>query len=76
MTKTAALYARVSSARQKENQTIASQVTALLQDAEVHDYLVPPEGGFRMKAIVGPLCCAPDWKPCAIWRRPGNWKWF
>src|SRR6185312_6216618 len=59
MTKTAALYARVSSARQKENQTIASQVTALLQDAEVHDYLVPPEWRFQDEGYSGATLLRP-----------------
>jgi site-specific DNA recombinase len=39
--KTAALYARVSSDRQKEQQTIASQTSALRAYAAEHDYLVP-----------------------------------
>src|SRR5258707_8633803 len=46
MTKPAALYARVSSDRQKENHTIASQVAALTQYAETNGYLVPPEWQF------------------------------
>jgi site-specific DNA recombinase len=59
MTKTAALYARVSSDRQKENQTIASQVTALLQYAEVHDYLVPPEFRFQDEGYSGATLLRP-----------------
>ena len=47
MTKPAALYARVSSDRQKENNTIASQVAALTQYAETNGYLVPPEWQFQ-----------------------------
>jgi len=39
--KTAALYARVSSDRQKEEQTIASQTSALRAYAAEHEYLVP-----------------------------------
>jgi site-specific DNA recombinase len=39
--KTAAIYARVSSDRQKEEQTIASQTSALRASAAVHEYLVP-----------------------------------
>src|SRR5256884_964002 len=41
MNKPAAIYARVSSDRQKENQTIASQTAALTEYAESHGYLVP-----------------------------------
>ncbi len=43
MNKPTALYARVSSDRQKENHTIASQVAALTQYAETNGYVVPPE---------------------------------
>lgn len=43
MSQAAALYARVSSDRQKEQHTIGSQVTALIQYADTHDYMVPPE---------------------------------
>jgi site-specific DNA recombinase len=39
--KTAAIYARVSSDRQKEEQTISSQTSALRAYAAEHDYLVP-----------------------------------
>jgi site-specific DNA recombinase len=39
--KTAAIYARVSSDRQKEEQTIASQTSALRAYAAAHAYLVP-----------------------------------
>ncbi len=37
MTKMAAIYARVSSDRQKENHTIASQLAALTEYAEAHE---------------------------------------
>src|SRR5262245_11315499 len=47
MNKAAAIYARVSSDRQKENQTIASQTAALKQYAESHGYLVPAEWVFE-----------------------------
>src|SRR2546423_1331576 len=47
MNKSAAIYARVSSDRQKENQTIASQTAALKEYAESHGYLVPAEWGFE-----------------------------
>jgi len=47
MNKPAAIYARVSSDRQKENQTIASQTAALKQYAETHGYLVPAEWVFE-----------------------------
>ena len=47
MSTPAAFYARVSSDRQKEQHTIGSQVTALIQYAETHGYLVPPEWQFQ-----------------------------
>jgi site-specific DNA recombinase len=42
----AAIYARVSSGRQKENHTIASQTAALIEYAQTHGYSVPPEWVF------------------------------
>jgi len=61
MTKVAAIYARVSSDRQKENHTIASQLAALTDYAEAHGYQVP-SGAFRMKGTVAPRYCGPGWK--------------
>ena len=47
MNKPAAIYARVSSDRQKENHTIASQTAALIEYAQTHGYSVPPEWVFQ-----------------------------
>jgi site-specific DNA recombinase len=47
------LYARVSSDRQKEDHTIASQVAALVEHAETHGYLVPPEWRFQDEGYSG-----------------------
>ena len=47
MTKIAALYARVSSDRQKESGTIASQTDALRKLARRRGYVVPPEWVFK-----------------------------
>lgn len=47
MNKTAAIYARVSSDRQKENQTITSQTAALKEYAAAHGYVVPAEWVFE-----------------------------
>ena len=44
---TAAIYARVSSTRQKEEQTIASQTAALREYAAAHGLDVPPEWVFE-----------------------------
>jgi site-specific DNA recombinase len=41
--KAAAIYARVSSDKQKEENTIASQTAALVEFAQTHDYSVPNE---------------------------------
>jgi site-specific DNA recombinase len=47
MNKPAAIYARVSSDRQKENHTIASQTADLKQYAQAHGYLVPADWVFE-----------------------------
>lgn len=59
MVKTAAIYARVSSDRQKENHTIASQVAALIEYAETHGYLVPPEWRFQDEGYSGATLLRP-----------------
>jgi site-specific DNA recombinase len=59
MNKPAALYARVSSDRQKENHTIASQVAALMQFAETNGYLVPPEWQFQDDGYSGATLVRP-----------------
>jgi site-specific DNA recombinase len=53
MNKPAAIYARVSSDRQKENQTIGSQTSALKEYAESHGYLVPAEWVFEDEGYRG-----------------------
>jgi site-specific DNA recombinase len=59
MTKTAAIYARVSSDRQKENHTIASQLAALIEYAEGHGYMVPPEWRFQDEGVSGATLLRP-----------------
>src|SRR6267378_8292471 len=59
MNKPAALYARVSSDRQKENHTIASQVAALVQFAETNGHLVPFEGEFQDDGLSGATLVRP-----------------
>ena len=44
--KPVAIYARVSSERQKEQETIASQTAALLEHAAQQSWTVPPEWQF------------------------------
>ena len=57
--KAAALYARVSSDRQKENHTICSQVAALIEYADSHGYLVPPEWRFQDEGYSGATLLRP-----------------
>jgi site-specific DNA recombinase len=45
--KIAALYARVASTRQQQRDTIASQVAALLEYAQLHQYHVSPQHLFQ-----------------------------
>src|SRR5437867_1412478 len=59
MSTPAALYARVSSDRQKEQHTIGSQVTALIQYAETHGYVVPSEWQFQDDGYSGATLLRP-----------------
>ena len=59
MMKTAALYARVSSDRQKEDHTIASQVAALVQYAESHEYVIPADWRFQDEGYSGATLLRP-----------------
>jgi site-specific DNA recombinase len=57
--KTAAIYARVSSERQKEEGTIASQVAALTEYAQKQGYSVPPEWIFQDEGYSGSTLVRP-----------------
>jgi site-specific DNA recombinase len=59
MNKPAAIYARVSSDRQKENHTITSQTAALLDHAAAHGYAVPPEWVFEDEGYSGAVLARP-----------------
>jgi site-specific DNA recombinase len=59
MYKPAAIYARVSSDRQKENHTIASQTAALIEYAQTHGYSVPPEWVFQDEGYSGAILVRP-----------------
>ena len=59
MKKPAAIYARVSSDRQRERETIASQTTALQAYAATHDYLVPPAWVFEDDGYSGATLVRP-----------------
>ena len=57
--KTAAMYSRVSSDRQKEQRTIASQTAALTEYAQNAGYLVPEEWIFQDEGYSGALLVRP-----------------
>jgi site-specific DNA recombinase len=57
--KTAAIYARVSSERQKEEQTIASQIAALIEYSKKEDYAVPDEWVFQDEGYSGATLIRP-----------------
>ena len=59
MLQPAAIYARVSSDRQKEQHTIASQTAALREYAQTHGYTVPPEWVFQDEGYSGALLVRP-----------------
>jgi site-specific DNA recombinase len=59
MNQLAAIYARVSSDRQKEDKTIGSQTTALKEYAEVHHYVVPKECIFEDEGYSGATLARP-----------------
>src|SRR6202049_517458 len=62
MNKPAAIYARVSSDRQKENHTIASQTAALIEYAQIHGYSVSPEWMFQDEGYSGAILVRPGWE--------------
>jgi site-specific DNA recombinase len=55
--KTAAIYARVSSDKQKEENTIASQTAALVAFAAEQGYAVPSEWVFEDEGYSGASIC-------------------
>jgi site-specific DNA recombinase len=59
MNKPAAIYARVSSDRQKEQRTIVSQTAALIDYAQANGYLVPPEWIFQDEGYSGAILVRP-----------------
>jgi len=59
MKKTAAIYARVSSERQKEEGTIASQTALLLEYAKAHELSVPSEWIFEDEGYSGATLARP-----------------
>ena len=62
--KSAALYARVSSERQREEGTIGSQIEALLAFAQRQGYTVPPEWIFSDEGYSGATLIRPALGAC------------
>src|SRR6266446_5604737 len=59
MKRAAAIYARVSSDRQKQEGTIASQRAALLEYAQAQELTVPPEWVFEDEGYSGAVLTRP-----------------
>jgi len=59
VTRPTAIYTRVSSDRQKENHTISSQLAALVEYADSHGYMVPPEWRFQDEGYSGATLLRP-----------------
>src|SRR4030081_2152888 len=59
MKRNAAIYARVSSDRQREQNTIGSQTTLLLVYARAHDCVVPKEWIFQDDGYSGSVLARP-----------------
>lgn len=59
MNQVAAIYARVSSDRQKEDKTISSQTTALKEYAQTRHYVVPAECVFEDEGYSGATLARP-----------------
>jgi site-specific DNA recombinase len=57
--KLAAIYARVSTDRQKEEQTIASQTAALIERAQQEGYTVPTQWVFEDEGYSGAVLVRP-----------------
>jgi hypothetical protein len=69
--KTAAIYARVSSDKQKEENTIASQTAALIAFAREQNCDVPPEWVIEDDAYAEQAACVLGSSECPISRRKG-----
>jgi site-specific DNA recombinase len=59
MNKLAAIYARVSSDRQKEDKTIGSQTSSLLEYAQAHEWTVPKQWIFEDEGYSGAILARP-----------------
>ncbi len=71
---TVAIYARVSSDRQKQEQTIASQTTALKDWAKTQQYLVCPEWIFEDEGYSGAILNRPGLERLRDLAVEGQWE--
>jgi hypothetical protein len=71
----AAIYARVSSARQKKDDTIASQTAALRVHAEQLGLSCARRGCLKMRATGARRWCVRGWSGCVIWSPGSAWMW-
>ena len=60
----AAIYARVSSEQQREENTIASQTASLIEFAQSHDLEVPKEWVFEVKVTAELRWSGQAWSVC------------
>ena len=71
----AAIYARVSSARQKKDQTIGSQTAALRDRAGQLGAELPEEWVLEQRGARGRRWCGPRWSGCVTWSPGSGWMW-
>ena len=64
---TAAIYARVSGQRQKEEQTIGSQLVECHSGSHPGGSRSPRTGSSPTRATPGPRWSAPLWSVCGTW---------
>jgi DNA invertase Pin-like site-specific DNA recombinase len=74
MMKMAAIYARVSSEQQREENTIASQTASLIEFAKSHDLEVPAEWVFEDEGYSGATLERPAWSGCGISPPKGRFR--
>ena len=74
--KTAAIYARVSSEQQKEENTIASQTAALVEFAREQGFTVPDEWVIEDEGFSGAVCCVRAWSGCVTLRLRATFRLF
>src|SRR5215510_12214232 len=72
--KIAALYARVSTSNKQQNETIASQLDALMAYAHAHDYEISPIISTKTRALVALPLIDRLSTPCVMPWQLGNWK--